>query len=87
MNYFIEGLQGSGKSTLLEKLAGRYKTCVVLHEGDYSPVELAWCALVTKEQYSEILDFYKELANLIEKTPFRIFYLGTENIADNWDIR
>ena len=34
MNYFIEGLQGSGKSTLLEKLARRYKTCVVLHEGD-----------------------------------------------------
>ena len=179
MNYFIEGLQGSGKSTLLEKLARRYTTCVVLREGDYSPVELAWCALVTKEQYSEILekysgirsmiedksyaegdniiicytkiltdvpgfhkdlekyeiyngrlvfdefkrivfgrfnnwngdnmifecslfqnivedmilyrnasdqeilDFYKELADLIEKTPFRIFYLETENIADN----
>ena len=66
MNYFIEGLQGSGKSTLQEKLARRYTTCVVLREGDYSPVELAWCALVTKEQYSEILEKYAGIRSMIE---------------------
>ena len=50
MNYFVEGLQGSGKSTLLEKLARRYPACTVFREGDYSPVELAWCARVTKDR-------------------------------------
>ena len=52
MNYFIEGLQGSGKSTLVEKLSKRYPDCTVFREGDYSPVELAWCARVTKKRYA-----------------------------------
>ena len=50
MNYFIEGLQGSGKSTLVEKLSKKYPACTAFREGDYSPIELAWCAYVTKEK-------------------------------------
>lgn len=67
MNYFIEGLQGSGKSSLQEKLARRYTSCEVFREGDYSPVELAWCARVTKEQYAEILEKYSDIRSMIEE--------------------
>ena len=70
MNYFIEGLQGSGKSTLVEKLSKRYQGCTVFREGDYSPVELAWCARVTKERYAEILDKYDSIRGLIEEKSY-----------------
>lgn len=67
MNYFVEGLQGSGKSTLIEKLAKKYPACTVFREGDYSPVELAWCARVTKEKYAEILEKYSDIRSMIEE--------------------
>ena len=56
MNYLVEGLQGSGKSTLVGKLQEKYPGYTVYREGDYSPIELAWCALVSKEKYEEILE-------------------------------
>ena len=69
MNYFIEGLQGSGKSTLVEKLSKKYPVCTAFREGDYSPIELAWCAYVTKDKFDEILEKYKSISALInEKT-------------------
>jgi hypothetical protein len=58
MNYFIEGLQGSGKSTLVQKLHEKYPNHSVFREGDYSPVELAWCAYVSKDEYEKILEKY-----------------------------
>ena len=70
MNYFIEGLQGSGKSTLLKKLSEKYPDYRPVREGDYSPVELAWCAYVSMERYSEILDKYSEIKSLIEQKSF-----------------
>ena len=70
MNYFVEGLQGSGKSTLTEKLSKKYNDHTVFREGDYSPIELAWCAYVTKEKYLEILDKYRDIRNLIEEKSF-----------------
>lgn len=66
MNYFVEGLQGSGKSTLVGALSKKHPELKVYHEGDYSPVELAWCAYLTREQYSQILDKYKEIRADIE---------------------
>ena len=70
MNWFVEGLQGSGKSTLIEKLSGKYPDHIVFREGDYNPVELAWCAYVSKEKYEEILDTYKELRQEIEEKSY-----------------
>ncbi len=61
LNYFIEGLQGAGKSTLVQKLSERLPRYTVFREGDYSPVELAWCAYTTKEQYQDILAQYPSL--------------------------
>lgn len=69
MNYFIEGLQGAGKSTFVQKLSGILADHRVYREGDYSPVELAWCAYATQEQYDRILTDYPSLrSEIIEKT-------------------
>lgn len=61
MNYFVEGLQGAGKTTFVRKLSNQLKEYKVFHEGDFSPVELAWCAYVTEEQYSNILEKYPSI--------------------------
>ncbi len=70
MNYFIEGLQGSGKSTLVKRLSEKYPDYKAICEGDYSPVELAWCAYVDKEKYNEILEKYDNIRNEIEEKTF-----------------
>ncbi|MDC7294594.1 hypothetical protein NXH67_13835 [Butyrivibrio sp. DSM 10294] len=70
MNYFIEGLQGSGKSTLVRRLSEKYADHKAICEGEYSPVELAWCAYVSRQQYDEILDKYSEIRSEIEEKSF-----------------
>ena len=70
MNYFVEGLQGSGKSTLVKKLSEKHPECKAFREGDYSPVELAWCAYVSRDQYSSILEKYSEIRNEIAAKSF-----------------
>lgn len=67
MNYFIEGLQGSGKSTLVKKLSEMHPEYLAVHEGDYSPVELAWCAYVRKDEYEGILEKYDPIRREIEE--------------------
>ena len=61
MNYFVEGIQGAGKSTLVSRLAGHFPEYRVFREGDYNPVELAWCAYMTEVQYDEVLARYEGL--------------------------
>lgn len=68
-NYFVEGLQGAGKTTLVRRLSDRLGGYRVFREGDYSPVELAWCAYTDEEQYGGILAEYPSLgAKIKEKT-------------------
>lgn len=68
-SFFVEGLQGAGKSTFVQKLSDHLADYKVFREGDYSPVELAWCAYVTDEQYNSILMDYPSLnAEIKEKT-------------------
>ena len=67
MNYFIEGLQGSGKSTLVTKLSAKYPDYRYITEGDYSPIELAWCAKVSREEYGAILTKYDRIRHEIEE--------------------
>lgn len=61
MNIFIEGLQGSGKSTLLRKLSQKYLQYYVYREGDYCPVELAWCSYMTEAEYRAALEKFPSL--------------------------
>ena len=71
MNYFVEGLQGSGKSTLISKLSERHPDCRPVREGEYSPVELAWCAWLEETEYEEILEAFSSLRSQIEEKTYR----------------
>lgn len=65
LNYFVEGLQGAGKSTMVKLLSDELPEHELFREGDYSPVELAWCAYVAENQYRNILAKYPALENEI----------------------
>mgnify|MGYP004516132861 FL=1 len=66
-SYFIEGLQGAGKSTLVNRLAVKYPEKTVCREGDYTPVDLAWCAYVDETTYQDILARFPSLSEEIAK--------------------
>ncbi|MBR3504664.1 MAG: hypothetical protein IKO07_10565 [Clostridia bacterium] len=66
MNFFVEGLQGSGKSTLVNRLFEKHPDYRTVREGDYSPVELSWCAYLDRARYGEILEKYPDLRAQIE---------------------
>ena len=66
MDYFIEGIQGAGKSTLVNRLAEKLPQYQVFREGDYNPVELAWCTYMNKEQYDSVLQKYAPIADEIK---------------------
>ena len=69
MNYFAEGLQGAGKSTLVKRLSQICPEYEVYREGDYSPVELAWCAYLNEEEYEDVLKRHHDLSDVVrEKT-------------------
>ncbi len=70
-NIFIEGLQGMGKSTLLQEIAGHRPEYKVCREGDYSPVELAWCAWMNRDQYTAALERYAPIRSEIEAGTYR----------------
>jgi hypothetical protein len=70
MNYFVEGLQGSGKSTLVSKLQELHPELKAVREGEYSPVELAWCAYLDEEKYPAILEKYPSLRKEIEEKTY-----------------
>lgn len=70
-NIFIEGIQGMGKSTLLQAIAEMRPDLHVCREGDYSPVELAWCTWMTEAQYRTIWKKYQGIRKEIEDNTFR----------------
>ena len=67
MNFLVEGIQGSGKSTLVRKLSEKHPSCTAVMEGDYSPIELAWCALMPKKEYEAVLGKYNSIRDEIIK--------------------
>lgn len=70
-NIFIEGIQGMGKSTLLSEIARQKPEYRVCREGDYSPVELAWCSWMDEGQYNSTLEKYSAIRKEIEDNTFR----------------
>ncbi len=57
-NVFVEGIQGTGKSTLVNRLSAAEAGFHVYREGDYSPLDLAWCTWMTQEEYEAALKRY-----------------------------
>ncbi len=66
-NIFVEGIQGSGKSTLVNKISKANPKLQVCREGDYSPIDLAWCAYMSKEEYEAVLEKYSLIKDDIVK--------------------
>ena len=66
-NIFIEGIQGTGKTTLLRLLGQQLPDYHVYWEGDYCPVELAWCTYMTKAEYQLALADFPDLIDEIKK--------------------
>lgn len=68
-NIFIEGLQGTGKSILLQSIFTNIPEYHVCREGDYSPIELAWCTWMTEKEYHAVLEKYSGIRNeIVENT-------------------
>lgn len=67
LNIFVEGIPGSGKTTLLNKLEAHLPHYRAHYEGQASPVELAWCAYMTKGQYRQARVDWPELGKSIEE--------------------
>ena len=70
-NIFIEGIQGMGKSTLLNNIAANIPQYHVCHEGDYSPIDLAWCTWMTEEEYIQIMKKFETLHEEIIKNTIK----------------
>ncbi|MDE6924421.1 MAG: hypothetical protein K2P59_04040 [Acetatifactor sp.] len=70
-NIFIEGIQGMGKSTLTGRIGAAIPEYHVCREGDYSPVDLAWCTWMTKEEYEQMLNRYEAIRDEILKNTVR----------------
>ncbi len=70
-NIFIEGIQGMGKSTLLQALYNHAPGYQICREGDYSPVELAWCTWMTETEYVSMLERYPSMREEIRKNTIR----------------
>ena len=66
-NIFIEGIQGMGKSTLLKCIEEAIPEIHVCCEGDYSPIDLAWCAWMTRKEYGDLLNQYESLRQEVVK--------------------
>ena len=66
-SYFIECLQGAGKSTLVNRLAENYPEKKVCREGDYTPVDLVWCAYVDETTYQDIPARFPSLSEEIAR--------------------
>ena len=70
-NIFIEGIQGTGKTTLLRLLGQTLPDYHVYWEGDYSPVELAWCTYMTKTEYEAALAKFPDLEEKIRQATYQ----------------
>jgi hypothetical protein len=67
-NIFVEGIQGMGKSTLVNRISRDVAELKVCREGDHSPIDLAWCTWMTKEEYDAVLEKYAEIKEEIVKS-------------------
>ncbi len=66
---FIEGLPGSGKTTFSKRLktflSSQGKRVISYNEGDLHPVDLAWIAILTKAELTDLITKYPNLKEAI----------------------
>ncbi len=70
-NIYIEGIQGMGKSTLVNCLSNAIPELHVCREGDYSPIDLAWCTWMSEQEYETVLKKYNLIRDEIVKNTIR----------------
>ena len=70
-NVFVEGIQGSGKTTMVSRLSAAIPQLHVYKEGAYSPVELAWCAWMTRAEYEAALLQFADMSEVIRENTFQ----------------
>jgi cytidylate kinase len=67
----VEGMPGSGKTTISKKirdyLIDKGLEVELYNEGDLHPVDLAWNALLTKEEYKSLIKNNKEFENVLKE--------------------
>ncbi len=67
----VEGIPGSGKSTVALKIQSHLestgKKVIMFQEGDLHPIDIAWCSVLTIEEYLKLQDDYPELKDLLKK--------------------
>ena len=56
-----------GKSTLINSIFNANPEFRICREGDYSPIDLAWCAWLSKEEYEMVLERYGSIRDEIMK--------------------
>ncbi len=63
----------------VSRLAEKHPGYRVIREGDYSPMELSWCAYMAQPQYQFVLAKYLELRLCHEVFPGRFTVLQSKN--------
>lgn len=65
----VEGIPGAGKTTISKKIKKHLKDkgldAVLYNEGDMHPADMAWNALLSREEYSKIIKENKENEKII----------------------
>ena len=65
----LEGLPGSGKTTYLRRLEKDLKTSVTIkkyEEGELNPIDLGYCAVMSKATYAQLLDDFHDIQEAIK---------------------
>jgi len=67
----VEGIPGSGKSTISKKihdyLVNRGLDAVLYNEGDLHPADMAWNAVLSKEEYNNVIKENEEYENILKE--------------------
>lgn len=81
----IEGIPGSGKTTIAGKINGYLReNNIATHlyqEDDYSPTDLKWHAVMTRNEYDRLLQKYSDIAAEISKNT--VFHNGQPIVSYN----